>query len=301
MKPTNIEGRFHGDFAKTAITTKLLERFGKSIADKITERSTDIKEKTVKAIGKKKKPTSELETTRKSKGARSKSKKTTSMSKKQVPSTKKKSSAIKTNKTHLQQDDDEATEIALKEITRQIEIHQKAATDKQIAELKSKLEQRSQDLLNITRDRNSCQLSYDTDRIRLKQDRCKLNYDIIAVCTTNGNLEVDIKDLTTRVNDIRREVDDLSKGCELKSIEFDRLNIANVQLDEAMIKIGMPGIEVYDKDHYAQSRSRISLMIDGEIKTSEKLKIKIDENKSKKLNFEKKTRTLENEIFEVSY
>lgn len=311
MKPTNIEGRFHGEYSKTALAAKLLENFNKSKSDKDTARKNKSKDRTVKLSQRAQRKSSDLLTTKKkaprSSNSKSKSKakpisKSKSRTKDPKSSLKKKKIKPQSTSKKLKKSSEEeetATELALAEITRQIEIHQKQASEDQVRELKSRSETLGAELLKLTREKNNLQLSYDTDRLRWRDEKGRLNSEILKTCSGSGVLEGSTQDLGSALARVKEELETVTEALRKQSEKFDRSNELNVQLEEAMNKVGLPSVEKYDKDHFVLSHTRVTQMIEFESKKSGTLNKKIEDRQNRATELKKRVQALNKEIFEV--
>lgn len=192
------------------------------------------------------------------------------------------------------------TEKVLTEIREQLEGYQDKLKGKEILDKKEKIAKLSSELTSLTRERNNLRLSYDTERLKWKEEKGKLNDGILASCVLAGQLDLTISELASSIATFKQDHDNIHKLLKQKESQFDEVNQANVGLEGEMTRAGSPMMQQYEKDHFKDTSTRILQMIDFEHKKQGTLEQKLEEKNKKIEDLKLKIESSKKESQEVN-
>ena len=292
MKPVYLEGRQTvGDMLRNVQPSKMIGSF---TPEQLKLNLTMPKKAKVLA----------RDDSQRTKSRKSKSKKSQSRegSKKPLKKTAKKGDRSKSKKKEPKKwlkEEDNITEQTLKDIKEQLQIYQDKTKDKDLEAKKVKQALVASELVTLTRDKNSARLAYDTEKLRWKEEKGRLNEEILGTCVLAGQLDIKIDENESSVRNFSTELQELIAKLKEKSQQFDEVNSKNVILEGEMVRVGCPSMEKFDRDHFTSSCKRTAEMAEYESKKTTTLESKIQLAKTRMTEMKARIANLKQEAQEV--
>ena len=186
----------------------------------------------------------------------------------------------KESKIWIQKEDQETDNI-LNAIKDQLEIYQNKVSITDIDEKKTKILQVSAEVLALTREKNNLRLSYDTERLKWKDQKAECCRHITDANKLASQLESQIIETIDSCKELKNDADSIFLKIEEKNKNLEQIISENVNLESEMSRICSPSLHKYEKDYLSNANTRTLEMIDFENKKNKSTEIKIESSKTK--------------------
>lgn len=194
---------------------------------------------------------------------------------------------------------DAETDKVLIEIKEQLGCYQDKMKGKEIYEKKEKIVKLATELAVLTKERNNARLSYDTERMKRKEEKGRLNENLLASCKLAGQIEVNINEFNLSITSLKVECEETLARLKEKEAVFNEANQINIVLEGEMTRAGSPVIQQYEQSYFKDSSTRILEMIEFEQNKEKSLESKLTDKNNKISEIRQRIESLKNEIQEV--